>query len=255
MTTATQVEVKEKHLILSNAEVRAILDDRKTQKRIPVKHKLEADMKFAHEDGGGNWIFWSGPVAADMATFTKKAYPSGGGIVCPFGKRGDHLWVREALRCDGRGMYYAADETLIDKDLIPANLKRVAEFCDPFHMPRWASRITLEITNVRAERLQEITNEAAKAEGMPHASPHRHGQQGIDREISPGVVEPDPYARKHDTGFNDCWVCTFKMSWDELNAKRGHTWASNPFVWVIEFKKIWFCLAISSGVKEDEHGN
>lgn len=212
--TAVQVEVKEKPLILSNAEVRALLAGHKTQKRVAIKHKIEADMKFAHEDGGGNWIFWSGLVAADMAAFTKTAYPNGEGIPCPFGKRGTRLWVREAPRCDDRGMFYAADETPVDKSLIPDTLKRIAGFCDPFHMPRWASRITLEITNIRVERLREITVEDIVAEGVQPVS---------------GKV----YSRGCGV-YVDEWI----DGWDKLNAKRGYSWELNPWVWVIEFKRV-----------------
>jgi len=77
-------------------------------------------------------------------------------------------------------------------------------------MPRWASRITLEITELRVERLQEITEEDAKAEGV-------------------GCCPNQAYTdyRHH-----------FMVLWDSLNAKRGYNWASNPFVWVITFRRV-----------------
>lgn len=80
-------------------------------------------------------------------------------------------------------------------------------------MPRWASRITLEITNIRAERLQEITEDDAKAEG-----PNQHHSW------------PDNYYCT--------WIGAFHALWDSINAKRGYPWESNPWVWVIEFRRI-----------------
>jgi uncharacterized protein YhfF len=77
-------------------------------------------------------------------------------------------------------------------------------------MPRWASRITLEITGVRVERLQEITEENAMREGDP--------AQGI-------------------IGTENTHIDWFKVLWDSLNATRGYGWDTNPWVWVIEFKK------------------
>jgi hypothetical protein len=79
-------------------------------------------------------------------------------------------------------------------------------------MPRWASRITLEITNIRVERLQEITEENARAEGCP------------------GIATRKTYPRQYRD--------SFEVLWDRLNAKRGYSWGSNPWVWVIEFKKV-----------------
>lgn len=83
-------------------------------------------------------------------------------------------------------------------------------------MPRWASRITLEITDVRVERVQEITEEDARAEGFPGerwATGH-----GDYSEIAPSEQ--------------------FRELWDKLNASRGFGWDANPWVWVIEFKRI-----------------
>ena len=82
-------------------------------------------------------------------------------------------------------------------------------------MPRWASRITLEITGVRAERLQSIEWDEAIAEGIP--DPRRAA-----RRIDP--VEGT--------------VAQFRQLWDGLNAARGHGWEANPWVWVVEFRRI-----------------
>lgn len=214
MSAAVTVEeVKERFLILSSAKVRALLEGRKTQERIPLKTQpLEVITKGAGTkspkptrviNGHRSWCakYTDDPITGKM-------------IYCRHGEIGDRLWVREALRCDERGMYYDADGTLIDKSLIPNNLKRVAEFCDPFHMPRWASRITLEITNVRVERLQEISEADAKAEGVCD----------VGAGCETNVLGPH--------------TALFQRGWNSLNARRGYSWESNPFVWVIEFKKL-----------------
>jgi hypothetical protein len=79
-------------------------------------------------------------------------------------------------------------------------------------MPRWASRITLEITAVRVERVQDITEEDAEAEGAL------------------SCYEPDE--AEHPDG---C-VCQFRNLWDTINSKRGYGWDVNPWVWVVEFR-------------------
>jgi len=86
-------------------------------------------------------------------------------------------------------------------------------------MPRWASRITLEVTAVRVERLQEITEGDAISEGM--------SDDLIKKEFPPSECFRKPTARE-----------SFRILWDHLNAKRGFGWDVNPFVWVIEFKRL-----------------
>ena len=80
------------------------------------------------------------------------------------------------------------------------------------HMPRWASRLTLEITDVRVERLQEISPGDAQREGI------------------------EGYAKLHNLG--GYWTTAFARLWDELNAKRGYSWDANPWIWAISFKRL-----------------
>jgi hypothetical protein len=96
--SSTKVQVKERPIIFSGDMVRAILEGRKTQTRREIKPQPDTGITMGHQDGAGGWIFWTGPVAVDMAAFTREAYPNGGGFLCPYGKPGDRLWVREALR-------------------------------------------------------------------------------------------------------------------------------------------------------------
>lgn len=88
----------------------------------------------------------------------------------------------------------------------------------PIHMPRWASRVTLEVTDVRAERLQDITEDSAIAEGVTARAYPAADYGYIEHEL--GTL-----------------VGGFGALWDSINAKRGYPWSSNPWVWVIGFRK------------------
>lgn len=137
---------------------------------------------------------------------------------------GDRLWVRENLRVTGQGIEYAADETLMSDIMNPANEDRAAKLWDHYahadgpdlhpttipsiHMPRWASRITLEVTGVRVERLQDISRGDAMVEGCPF----QNMQAG-----------PDP---RH-------W---YRDLWNDINGVES--WGANPWVAVIEFQRV-----------------
>ena len=133
---------------------------------------------------------------------------------CPFGRPGDRLWVREQFACvRTRGMRYVeykSDRSLSDFDGYdsPAG----GRWRPSIHMPRWASRITLEITDVRVERLQDISEADAKAEGvsMPDVTP----------------TPPDFWSYQQE----------FRHLWEQINGPGS--WNDNPWVWVIEFKKL-----------------
>lgn len=209
----TQTEVKERPIIFGPDSIESILSGAKTQTRRVIKANIDEGMRLAHEDGGGNWIFWSGLVAPNMAEFTKRAYPNGEGVPCPYGKQRDRLWVRESWYCagehwcDGYPVRYE-----VDAELAAAVSTK---WRTPIFMPRWASRITLEITNVRVERLQEITEAGAIAEG-------------VDSVFLADLPRQATTSHRAD----------FKQLWDKINAKRGYSWADNPFVWVLEFRKL-----------------
>lgn len=196
--------------------IRAILGGKKTQSRRVVKFPKSAYdpdiswIKSMHQDGGGNWVAWSGD-APHLAEFTKRAYPTGG-FPCPYGKPGDHLWVREKWFPT---MYYSPCPILYAVGS-PERPPMGFAWKSPIHMPRWASRINLEITSVRAERLQSISERDCCLElGAPVEWP------------GPG---PEPYKRDMRG--------LFASAWDSINAKRGYGWNENPWVWVIEFKKL-----------------
>lgn len=191
--------MKERPILFSGPMVRAILAGRKTQTRRICKKAWwdeftwAGDVYPARESG---WIAW---WPKGDAEFTKRAYLDG--FLCPYGQPGDRLWVRETwlLVDDMNGsqqVHYRADN-----EDIPGSWK------PSLFMPRWASRISLEITGVRVERLQGITEEDAQKEGV---------------EI--------------DGHYSMFYKTAFKKLWDSINGKK-HPWESNPWVWCIEFKR------------------
>ncbi len=224
----------EKPILFSTPMVKAILDGRKTQTRRVIKpqpHEEEylivGNYTPALVDKNGD------QYPADYQIFG--AYTEDGELTwkCPYGQVGDRLWVRETLRrkfndpnVPADYISYVASATGVSNSNPTERYPGLgrptwiwkkntlnAMFC-----PRWASRITLEITEVRAERVQEICGEDAMAEGI--ILPYRvHG----DGEYYEGIAES--------------YIYHFKGLWDSLNAKRGYGWAVNPWCWIISFRR------------------
>jgi hypothetical protein len=159
---------------------------------------------------------------------------------CPYGKVGDRLWVREAWDFAMGGAYhyngqssatyelrYTADETVHTFEYEGKSggdpYFALADARDgrrtPIFMPRWASRLTLEITNIRVERLHEMTYADLLAEGV-------EDKCGYYCSEEVGHVD-------HAGNWN-----VFIEKWNALNAKRGHSWETNCWVWAVEFKPI-----------------
>lgn len=195
----------ERPIIFSGPMVRAILAGKKTQTRRVVKlqpidiltHKPPWCNKATRIHNGKRCWFYLASVE-----------PSRGGMFCcKHGEVGDRLWVRETWQVDPCGewgtCYRATGHSEGCK--FPSHLWRPS-----IHMPRWASRITLAITDVQVQRVQEISHKDALAEGVEYDVSQDHG--------SP--------------------LCRFQQLWDALNAKRGFSWESNPWVWVITFSVV-----------------
>jgi hypothetical protein len=197
--------------------VRATLDGTKTQTRRIVKPQPEVmhwqylqRMHGVSPDGTkfGDWRQWrvAGPD-----------YPDGpeDDVWCPYGSVGTKLWVRETWRVFGGREYeyqkhkpsvrYRADD-ICGEDF-------QAEWRPSIHMPRWASRLMLEITEVRVERVQDISDEDCRQEGITDAYLVQH-KLSSDRRYA------------------------FRMLWDDLNAERGYGWDKNPWCWCISFKRL-----------------
>lgn len=206
-------------ILFNGPMVRALLDGSKTQTRRVVKSKFEIDYLPLDLDG---------PIWPHHSTYSDAFEDQP--MLCPYGQPGDRLWVREAhyLTDDGHSEFavYAADDDATQKHLqrldglnadFPADVKAAHKRLRPsIHMPRWASRITLEIVKVRVERLQDISDLDAKAEGSPDY------QEGID-EPAPGE------------GYEWSFRKSYRRLWETING--AGTWEANPWVWVIEFKK------------------
>jgi hypothetical protein len=134
------------------------------------------------------------------------------------------------------GVEYKADELFIDDDKISLPLNVIDDrdlykyedggWKSPIFMPRWASRLSLEVTNIRCERLQEITEEDAVAEGI------------TERYIAKGGAFTRVSKILHEHGEVGTLRNGYAVEWTNLNAKRGYSWDSNPFVWVITFKVV-----------------
>lgn len=137
---------------------------------------------------------------------------------CPYGKPGDHLWVRETCFINGPDK---GAEVIYKADPLPNWEGEEADirWRPSIHMPRWASRIQLEITSVRVERLQVISEGQAVAEGV---EPMRGGYW---RHYQPGWTQHQLSARG-----------SFVTLWQSINGPES--WQANPWVWVVEFKVI-----------------
>ena len=209
---------KERPILFSGDMVRAILDGRKTMTRRVVKIAQHPQAERVQHFEGLRWD-WLRYDGLRLATFK-----------CPYGKEGDRLWVRESF-CEAFSnyeeggeqttVYYRADgqEVVVDDGDGYAETNKDGTLKSPWkpsiHMPRWASRITLEITDIRVERLQDISEEDAQAEGAP---------------LELGVLE------RTILGAKARYRSGFVRLWESINGPGS--WDANPWVWCISFKRV-----------------
>ena len=210
----------ERPILFSAEMVRAILDGRKTQTRRVMKVQpwpdatIEVGPYHPHRiDRHGE--SQPGPVTFG-AIWDHQDIVNGGdaGLPCPYGKPGDYLWVRETwapladcvvLNC----AYYRLDH----EEARSSGSRVDVKWRPSIYMPRWASRITLRITDIRVERLQDISEEDAKAEG----------------------VKPLDYAAHHVAAGCGARIA-FEQIWTTINGPAA--WEANPWVWVISFERV-----------------
>jgi hypothetical protein len=219
--------MKERPIIFSAPMVRAILAGTKTQTRRVVK--LKPWQQIEERDDGAPWPWmYDDDRAGDHW------------LPCPYGQPGDRLWVREAwapgdwlvfgsAKDDPETVLYRADQAALhwDGEAMRTPMDTYAFPWDAvrwkpsIHMPRWASRITLELTSVRVERLQDITEADAIAEGVtPKWEP---GCSGRLMEAIGGFS-----FRPAASAYADLW--------ESLHGPGS--WDANPWVWVVEFGRI-----------------
>jgi hypothetical protein len=201
---------KSRPILFSAPMVRAILDGTKTQTRRVVKPQ-PIPWRATECDGAYEWRYSRTSAAV---------FGSIDGICthCPYGAPGDTLWVRETWR--GDPVEYRADTHSHG----PADGSRDAESVNwrpSIFMPRWASRLTLRITEVRVERLQEISEDDARAEGA-----------GLLPCTYVGRCQSNSCPRH---GRLDRYRLAYRALWDSINGK-AHPWESNCWVWVLSFE-------------------
>lgn len=235
-------KTKERPILFSTPMVRAILEGRKTQTRRVCKG-AEAEAlseivgPYEDETGAG----WCGDAEGDVK------------FACPYGQPGDHLWVREAWRvpisldglsgkqiaakCLDAGyrtpwcpIQYEADGARTRernwRDFGPT-LGRKRHAC---FMPRWASRTTLEVTGVRVERLQAISEADAIAEGIEWYEDATRPDRDSGWQCYPS---PEPGCIGLSTKDS---IYAFRTLWETING--AGSWDANPWVWAIEFEQV-----------------
>jgi len=174
--------MKERPILFNGPMVRAILDDRKTMTRrldgLKTINSCPSQWVQAVRLNDGTWIFW-GPFYVDEEWVRNKAYPNGGGFKPPY-SIGDHLYVRETWMgaVDGDeplyGILYKASwnqPKRLEPDFrLDERAKKyftgASRWRPSIHMPKWAARLWLDVTDVRAERIQDISRKDAKSEGF-----------------------------------------------------------------------------------------
>ncbi|WP_288399722.1 morphogenetic protein [uncultured Serratia sp.] len=184
--------MKERPVIFNGEMVRAILDGRKTQTRRAISDRHLHLIDVASQVGEC-YPLESGIDHANSQSYYRE--------YCPFGQVGDRLWVRETFGDCGNRLVYRADT----EDGAASQVKR---WVPSIHMPREACRILLEITTVRVERLNDISDGDAIREGCSAAA-MRSG---------------------------DCVADVFACLWSSIYG--ADSWRANPWVWVIEFRRV-----------------
>ncbi|MEY6817331.1 hypothetical protein [Klebsiella pneumoniae] len=235
--------MKERGMIFNGEMVRAILDGRKTQTRRPIKWKQTRFTEIGKREDGSKW-----PWSEDAEHACDFWHP------CPFGAVGDRIWVRETWATlgnedgcciDWEGNLCKGDERSAARIYRASCEQRPGDYGlwsipddaywkphtkehkfegawrPSIHMPRWASRILLEITDVRVERLNAISEEDATAEGVPPA----------------GSLLPD-YPGTFLTPKGDFATAkvAFQRLWESIYGEES--WKANGWVWVISFKRV-----------------
>jgi hypothetical protein len=234
LTTATR---RERPILFTGAMVRAILEGKKTQTRRVIKPQYDKDWSAGWSELFKSWA-WS------------RAYHRNGlsdvevmSIGCPYGKVGDLLWVRESMRyslehdnhyftADNKGVGLACNSAYAFANRIPQTIlprKNIPSI----HMPRWASRLTLEITEVRVQRLQDISEEEVTAEGLRC----ERNRPGFEIGTMPWNGDNSMYWYDAEA---EGWTSAqraYESLWDSINVK-NHPWESNPWVWAITFRPL-----------------
>ena len=218
--------MKERPILFSNQRVRALLSGQQKQTRRIMKSQLFGPGQDNHEGCYGIDVLSNNLQGNRVLGMENLSYH------CPYGQPGDRLWVRETWRgpvvpADQMSQYqhspaqfknidycqYRADSSVYSPDEVDENFGWQAGI----HMPRWASRIDLVITAIRAERIQDISDDDVIAEGVQVDS---HFLNNFFTMHSEAVSAKDAYRKQ--------WALQYG----------GTSWEVNPWVWVIEFSRL-----------------
>lgn len=207
--------MKERPIIFNNEMVRAILDGRKTQTRRVIKPQPTKWLKY--QLTSRDWITFQGNDDPDDLCVWK----------CPYGVPGDRLYVRETWQICSREEVIPGEPTIPwahNPEQLVVVYRASSQEVNPdhpewgrsrwrpsIHMPKWAARLWLEITDIRVERVQDISEDDARAEGV------------INDPVVPWVDQP---------------ITWFSRLWNSINEKRSYGWDVNPWVWVVTFRVV-----------------
>jgi hypothetical protein len=208
--------MKERPILFSAPMVRALLAGTKTQTRRVVKPQPDS----THS----GYPYWN--IGGYRASWCRSAEDGGplvptNPLLCPYGQPGDRLWVRETFGhfernenfkpgCD---VFYRADGDCLELE----------PWRPSIHIPRWASRILLEITSVRIERLQDISHEDARAEGLEcmAGAPECGYRNYLDKTSQDWTLSPRE---------------SFPSLWESINGPAS--WSANPWVWPLDLRRL-----------------
>jgi hypothetical protein len=216
--------MRERPIPFNSQMVRALLAGTKTQTRRVVALPRKRQGFVMLNTGAGWWPYQSDDGESELCNDGMEHPYS-----CPYGQPGDRMWVREAWRA------HTTFDHLPPRDIPESHVwymaddgyKAESRYRHGMFMPRWASRILLEVTAVRVERLQDISEADAISEGTySHAA-----QLAEDPAISAADIEA--LIGKYGEGKVRC---LYAALWESING--ADSWAANPWVWVVEFRKV-----------------
>ena len=227
--------MKAKPILMSGPMVRALIDGRKTQTRRAARSEFQEWFDFLGDNSEevgirwGQFSYGDGRLSKPQWLAYSRDYPDEGVIHLdnPYGQPGDLLWVRETWALVGdpsmREVHYRADYEQDSAGWEQPGRLFQGRWTPSIHMPRWASRLTLRITDVRVERLQEISEDDAKSEGIDYLG-DAYGYSLYGKYAGMG---PTDYIRP---------VESFGSLWESINGPGS--WDENPWVWCLSFSVI-----------------
>lgn len=220
-------QIKERPILFSAPMVRAILDGRKTVTRRALNAQVLKNIGYGVQLGECHELPSEGPLHPNSVSYYND--------FCPFGQIGDRLYVRETCFINDYREAAVPEGERADCEIhyradgVPdfEGEEELIRWRPSIHMPRWASRILLEITDVRVERLQDISESQAIAEGIVGVAFRPDDGWPI---CTGYMVGPDDGKSKLET--------TAAKAFEGLWTSTGGDWEANPWVWVVEFKRV-----------------